>query len=81
MISRVFEPARRRPAQREAAAAAAFVSQMVNLRYGRQDELESDGLGVRLMSEAGYELDRTETFLPRDTIYICKSKKGTDAFS
>jgi predicted Zn-dependent protease len=28
---------------------------MVNLRYGRQDELESDGLGVRLMSEAGYD--------------------------
>lgn len=39
----------------QAAAAAAFVSQMVNLRYGRQDELESDGLGVRLMSEAGYD--------------------------
>lgn len=36
-------------------AAAAFASQMVNLRYGRQDELESDGLGVRLMSEAGYD--------------------------
>lgn len=40
---------------RQAAAAAAFVSQMVNLRYGRQDELESDRLGVRLMSEAGYD--------------------------
>ena len=39
----------------QAAAAAAFVSQMVNLRYGRQDELESDGLGVRFMSEAGYD--------------------------
>ena len=39
----------------QAAAAAAFVSQMVSLRYGRQDELESDGLGVRLMSEAGYD--------------------------
>jgi predicted Zn-dependent protease len=38
-----------------AAAAAAFVSQMVSLRYGRQDELESDALGVRLMSEAGYD--------------------------
>jgi len=39
----------------QAAAAAAFVSQIVNLRYGRQDELESDALGVRLMSEAGYD--------------------------
>jgi predicted Zn-dependent protease len=39
----------------QAAAAAAFVSQMVSLRYGRQDELEADSLGVRLMSEAGYD--------------------------
>ncbi|MGH9428025.1 MAG: M48 family metalloprotease, partial [Terriglobia bacterium] len=39
----------------QAAAAAGLVSQMVNLRYGRHDELESDGLGVRLMSEAGYD--------------------------
>jgi len=27
------------------------------------------------MSETGYELDRTETFLPRDTIYIYRTKK------
>src|SRR5262245_44270424 len=40
---------------RQAAAVAAFVSQMVSLRYGRQDELESDSLGVRLMSETGYD--------------------------
>jgi beta-barrel assembly-enhancing protease len=39
----------------QAAAVAAFVSQMVTLRYGRKDELESDRLGVRLMSEAGYD--------------------------
>jgi 2-polyprenyl-3-methyl-5-hydroxy-6-metoxy-1,4-benzoquinol methylase len=26
------------------------------------------------MSETGYELDRTETFLPQDTIYIYKAK-------
>ena len=27
---------------------------MVNMKYGREDELESDELGVRLMVEAGY---------------------------
>lgn len=37
----------------EAAMAAAFVSQMVTLRYGRKDELEADTLGVRFMSEGG----------------------------
>ena len=30
---------------------------------------------LETVSETGYELDRTETFLPRDTIYIYKAKK------
>ena len=34
---------------------AAMVGQMVNMRYGREDEIESDTLGVRLMHEAGYD--------------------------
>lgn len=34
---------------------AAMVGQMVNMRYGREDEIESDTLGVRLMQEAGYD--------------------------
>jgi predicted Zn-dependent protease len=34
---------------------AAFVGQMVTMKYGREDELESDRLGVRLMAEAGYD--------------------------
>lgn len=38
-----------------AARAAAVVAQMVQLRYGRNDEYESDTLGVRLMAEAGYD--------------------------
>ena len=33
---------------------AAMVGQMVNMRYGRGDEIEADTLGVRLMHEAGY---------------------------
>jgi beta-barrel assembly-enhancing protease len=34
---------------------AAFVAQMAQLKYGRGDEIESDTLGVRLMSDAGYD--------------------------
>lgn len=39
----------------QSARVAAMVAQMVQLRYGRGDEHESDTLGVRLMSEAGYD--------------------------
>jgi predicted Zn-dependent protease len=28
---------------------------MINLQYGRDDELESDDLGVRFMASAGYD--------------------------
>ena len=34
---------------------AAVVGQMVNMKYGRDEELESDRLGVRFMSQAGYD--------------------------
>lgn len=40
---------------RQAAAVAQVVNQLAKLRYGRGDELESDQLGVRFMSEAGYD--------------------------
>jgi beta-barrel assembly-enhancing protease len=39
----------------QAAMMAAFVAQMAQLRYGRNDELESDKYGVRIMSETGYD--------------------------
>lgn len=38
-----------------AAQIAQVVGQMQMLKYGRDDELEADGLGLRLMSEAGYD--------------------------
>ncbi len=38
-----------------AQAAAAMVNQMVQLKYGREDELQSDALGVQFMSDAGYD--------------------------
>lgn len=40
---------------RQAAILAQAVNQMVNLKYGREDELESDRLGFRFMTEAGYD--------------------------
>jgi predicted Zn-dependent protease len=43
------------PSSRNSAAVAAMIGQLVGMRFGRQDELESDELGVRLGSEAGYD--------------------------
>jgi len=40
---------------RQAAVLAQAVNQMVSLRYGREDELESDRLGFQFMTEAGYD--------------------------
>ena len=34
---------------------AMMIGNMVNMKYGREDELQSDELGVRFMSEAGYD--------------------------
>lgn len=38
-----------------ASQTAAMVAQLVNMQYGRSDELESDTLGVCLMLDAGYD--------------------------
>jgi beta-barrel assembly-enhancing protease len=32
-----------------------MVGSMINMRYGREDELESDALGIRIMAEGGYD--------------------------
>jgi beta-barrel assembly-enhancing protease len=39
----------------QAAVLTQVVSQLVQLRYGREDELEADRLGVRFIAEAGYD--------------------------
>lgn len=39
---------------KQAAILAQAVNQLVNLRYGREDELESDRLGLKWMIQAGY---------------------------
>ncbi|MDZ4834474.1 MAG: M48 family metalloprotease [Candidatus Melainabacteria bacterium] len=40
---------------RNSAVIASLVGQAINMRYGRQDELESDKLGVKFMTQAGYD--------------------------
>ena len=37
------------------AQVAAMIGELVNMKYGREDELESDDLGVRFMTQAGYD--------------------------
>ena len=43
------------PATTQTAAMAQAVGQLINMKYGRDDELESDDLGVRFMLRAGYD--------------------------
>ena len=52
------------PSSRGSAAVAAMIGNLVGMRFGRQDELESDRLGVRFASEAGYD--------PRSLIALMK---------
>lgn len=44
-----------RPSTMRNAAVAALIGSLVNMKFGRDDELESDRLGVRFTSEAGYD--------------------------
>jgi predicted Zn-dependent protease len=50
------------PASAGSAQVAALIGQLINLKFGRDDELESDFLGVCFMSDAGYD--------PRDMIRV-----------
>lgn len=43
------------PSSQRTAQVAVLISQLVTMKYGRQDELESDFLGVCIMAEAGYD--------------------------
>jgi predicted Zn-dependent protease len=42
------------PASYGSAAVAQLIGNMINMKYGRDDELESDKLGVKFMAESGY---------------------------
>ncbi len=43
------------PSSAQVAQMAVLIGQLINLRYGREDELESDFLGVCFLSNAGYD--------------------------
>ncbi|GAA4297492.1 M48 family metallopeptidase [Nibribacter koreensis] len=43
------------PSSASGAAAAAMIGKLMNLRYGREDELESDQLAVNFTAQAGYD--------------------------
>jgi predicted Zn-dependent protease len=43
------------PSSARTAQMAILIGQLVNLKYGREDELESDALGVCFMNQAGYD--------------------------
>jgi predicted Zn-dependent protease len=43
------------PSSAGSAQVAQLISQMIGMRYGREDELESDNLGVKYMAQGGYD--------------------------
>ena len=43
------------PASANSAQVAQLIGQMIDMRYGREDELEADNQGVRYMAQAGYD--------------------------
>jgi len=43
------------PSSQGTAQIAMIVGQLINMKFGREDELQSDRLGVRFISEAGYD--------------------------
>jgi predicted Zn-dependent protease len=43
------------PASRRNPAVSTLIGQLIDLRFTREDELDADRRGVRLMSEAGYD--------------------------
>ncbi len=43
------------PRSQRTAQMAMVIGQLVNMKFGRDDELQSDTLGVKIMSQAGYD--------------------------
>ena len=68
------------PSSRSSAAVAAMIGQLVNMRFGRQDELESDRLGVRFASESGYD-PRSLTALMRILEEASEGNRPPEFFS
>jgi beta-barrel assembly-enhancing protease len=43
------------PSSQRTAQVALLIGQLVNMKFGRDDELESDNLGVKIMAQTGYD--------------------------
>lgn len=43
------------PSSQQKAAIAAMIGNLITMKFGRDDELESDRLGVRFLADAGYD--------------------------
>ncbi|MAT43569.1 MAG: peptidase M48 Ste24p [Anaerolineaceae bacterium] len=43
------------PRTQQTAAVAAMIGQLVNMKFGRDDEIQSDSLGVKIMAQTGYD--------------------------
>ncbi len=51
------------PASMRTAQVAMVIGQLVNMKYGRDDELEADTLGVCFLNDAGYDPDEMITVM------------------
>lgn len=53
VVMSTYDPSN--PASQGTAQIAALIGNVINMKYGRDDELQSDHLGVRFMADAGYD--------------------------
>ena len=58
---------------------ASMAASLLTLRYGRNDELEADSLGVRFLVEAGY--DPRAMIGVMETLKAAGGRQGVDFFS
>jgi predicted Zn-dependent protease len=62
------------PSSARTAQMAVVIGQLVNMKFGREDELESDFLGVCFLNDAGYD--------PRDLVdvmqVLAESRQGAE---
>lgn len=53
LLMATYDPSN--PNSQQAAAVAQMIGGLINMKYGRDEELQSDRLGVRFMAQAGYD--------------------------
>jgi len=53
LVMATYDP--NNPSSMGTAQVAMLIGQLVNMKFSREDEIQADALGVRIMSEAGYD--------------------------